>query len=222
MFASTRICASIPSSWSRNHQAEPHCIFPGTRPVLEVADHRGHQLVVGGVQVVEDRLRELVGLVEAVEEARERPRLLEVADRVEAGVGAEAPCACACCCCAGRRGGTAAPSRARGRGARGGGGGRSGRRAPRAASRACPPRSRSKSSTRSRRPNGSASSVSRPWSDARQPSSWKAVWRFSSAARSSSQRADRGACAAFSSFPTHAVHAARSSTSTALSGRHVG
>ena len=32
MFASTRIWASMPSSWSRNHQAEPHCIFPGTLP----------------------------------------------------------------------------------------------------------------------------------------------------------------------------------------------
>ena len=32
MFASARIWASIPSSWSRNHQAEPYCIFPGTLP----------------------------------------------------------------------------------------------------------------------------------------------------------------------------------------------
>ena len=64
--------------------------MPGTRAVLEVADHGGEELVVAGVEVVEDRLGELVLRVEAVEEARQRRGLREVADRVEAGVGAEA------------------------------------------------------------------------------------------------------------------------------------
>jgi hypothetical protein len=69
--------------------------------------------------------------------------------------------------------------------------------------------------------NGSASITSRPWSEARQPLSWKNVWRFSRASSSCCQ-VPIEAPAAFSSFSTHAVHAARSSTRTALSGRHVG
>ena len=102
------------------------------RAVLEVADHRREQLVVARVQVVEDRLGQLVGLVEAGRGSAPAAAPREVADGVEAGVRAERRRAAACCCCAARRGGTAAPSRARGPSARSRGAG------PTAAQRVAP------------------------------------------------------------------------------------
>ena len=62
----------------------------GDGPVLEVADHGGEELVVPGVQVVEDGLGELARGVECVQEAGERARHLEVTDRVGADVGTQA------------------------------------------------------------------------------------------------------------------------------------
>ena len=82
-------CHSIPSFWSRNHQPLPNWILPGDRAVLEVADHRRERVVVGGVEVVDDHLRQRVLAVEPVEVATERLDLRPVADRVDAGVGAE-------------------------------------------------------------------------------------------------------------------------------------
>ena len=58
--------------------------------VLEVADHGREELVVARVQVVEDRLGQLIALVEAVQEAASAARLLEVADGVAAHVRARA------------------------------------------------------------------------------------------------------------------------------------
>ena len=86
---SASICLRMPSSWSRNHQALPSCIFPGARAVVEAADDGGERLVVGGVQVVDDGLGQLAGRVQAIEKARQRDRLREVGDGVVAGVGAE-------------------------------------------------------------------------------------------------------------------------------------
>ena len=88
-------------------------------------------------------------------------------------------------------------------------------------SSAFPARSRAKRPAATSSVNGSASIASRPWSEARQPRSWKNEWRFSSAARSASQ-VPIEAPAAFSSFPSQAVHAGRSSTKNALSGLQVG
>src|SRR5690606_20067091 len=65
--------------------------LPRNRAVLEVADNRGEELVVARVQVVEDRLREAAGRVEPIEEPCERPRHLEVADRVGAGIEPDLP-----------------------------------------------------------------------------------------------------------------------------------
>ena len=45
----------------------------GHRAVLEVADHRGEQVIVAGVEVVEDRLRHLAGLLEAIEKSGQWP-----------------------------------------------------------------------------------------------------------------------------------------------------
>ena len=84
-----------------------------------------------------------------------------------------------------------------------------------------PARSRAKSACASMSVTGSASMRSRPWSEARQPSSWKKPWRLSSASSSESQVPIETPDAA-SSFSTHAVQAPRSSTMTALSGRQVG
>ena len=89
------------------------------------------------------------------------------------------------------------------------------------ASSARPARSRANSACASTSVKGSASRRSRPWSEARQPRSWKKPWRFSSASSSASQVPIETPDAA-SSFPTQAVQAARSSTMTALSGRQVG
>ena len=79
-------------------RAELH--LAGRAAVLEVADHRGQHVVVGRVEVVEDRLGQPVVAVEPVEEPRQRPGDLEVADRVEAGVRPERPRTSACCCSA--------------------------------------------------------------------------------------------------------------------------
>ena len=57
--------------------------------VLEIADHRGHQLVVARIEVVDDGLRKAVVAVEHVEEFRHLPADREVADRVEARIGTQ-------------------------------------------------------------------------------------------------------------------------------------
>ena len=89
MFDSAFICFSMPSSWSRNHQALPNCILPGTEPSWKMPMIVVEQLVVARVQVVDDGLRQLSVRVQAIEEARQRLALREVADRVVAGVGPE-------------------------------------------------------------------------------------------------------------------------------------
>ena len=57
--------------------------------VLEIPDHRRERVVVGRVQVVDDRLRQRVVLLEAIEIPAERVNLRQIADRVVAGVAAE-------------------------------------------------------------------------------------------------------------------------------------
>ncbi len=57
--------------------------------VLEVAAHGGEEVVVGGVEVVEDDAREFVGGVEGVEIPGKAAGMGEVADGVEAGIWAE-------------------------------------------------------------------------------------------------------------------------------------
>lgn len=55
--------------------------------VLKIAHHRGEDVVVGRVQVVEHDPRQRVFAVQRVKVARERAGLREVADRVHAGIG---------------------------------------------------------------------------------------------------------------------------------------
>ena len=62
----------------------------GDGAVLEVADHRGENVVICRVKVVEHDFRQGVFAVEGVEVAREGAGLREVADRVHSGVGAAA------------------------------------------------------------------------------------------------------------------------------------
>jgi hypothetical protein len=82
-------------------------------------------------------------------------------------------------------------------------------------------RSRANISAASASVPGSASIRSSPWSEARQPRSWKKEWRFSSACSRLSQVEIETAAAA-SSFSSQVVQPATSSTMTALSGRQVG
>jgi len=56
---------------------------------LIVADDGREHGIVGGVGVVEDRLGELVGGVERIEEAGQGTGVIEIADGVEAGVGSQ-------------------------------------------------------------------------------------------------------------------------------------
>jgi hypothetical protein len=57
----------------------------GEHPEMRLDPGREH-LVVRGIDGVQDRLRELVALVERVQEARQRTRLPAVADRIAARV----------------------------------------------------------------------------------------------------------------------------------------
>ena len=68
-------------------RAQLHAALLGA--VLEAAHERGEHLVVLRVEGVEDRARKRAGLLQAVEEARERGRHVPFADAVEAGVGTE-------------------------------------------------------------------------------------------------------------------------------------
>src|SRR5258706_7574586 len=61
----------------------------GHRAVLEVADHRGEQVIVAGVEVVEDRLLDLAGLLEAIEKSGQWPSHFKIADGVESGIPAD-------------------------------------------------------------------------------------------------------------------------------------
>src|SRR5258706_11165944 len=61
----------------------------GHRAVLEVADHRGHQVIVAGVKVVENRLRHLAGPLETIEKSGQWPRHFKIADGVESGIPAD-------------------------------------------------------------------------------------------------------------------------------------
>src|SRR5690606_14164943 len=58
--------------------------------VLEVADHRTENVVVGWIEVIEDDLGQLVVAVECVEVTRKSARLRKVSDRVHPGVGPNA------------------------------------------------------------------------------------------------------------------------------------
>ena len=88
-FESERILRLHPVLLVQEPPARAELHLARHRPVLEVAGHGCHQLVVARVQVVEDRSREPPLAVEAVEEPRQRSRHLEVADRVGAAVGAQ-------------------------------------------------------------------------------------------------------------------------------------
>ena len=70
-------------------------------------------VVVARIEVVENRLGQPVLAVEPVEELRQRPGDFEIADRIEAGVGAERREQPRVGVAQRARGGTAAPSRAR-------------------------------------------------------------------------------------------------------------
>ncbi len=78
---------SMPSFWSRNHQAGPSCILPGTRAVLEAGEQGGEHLGVARVDVVEDGLGQVAGGVERVQETDQGLGVGAVAHRVVAGVG---------------------------------------------------------------------------------------------------------------------------------------
>src|SRR5262245_38126821 len=68
--------------------AELH--LPANAPVLKAAGDRRAQLVVASLGVVEIRSSEPVVAIEPIEEAHERPSLLEVADGIEAAKVARA------------------------------------------------------------------------------------------------------------------------------------
>ena len=59
----------------------------GHRAVLKISDHRGEDIIVGRIDVVEDRPRQLVGVVERAQVGGQRPRLRKIADRIEPAVG---------------------------------------------------------------------------------------------------------------------------------------
>ena len=63
--------------------------FAGDGSILKIANHGGEGVVVGGVEVVEDRAREIAVALENVEIAGQRLDLREVSDAVEAGIGAQ-------------------------------------------------------------------------------------------------------------------------------------
>ena len=67
--------------------AKLHLAGHGT--VLKVADHRGEDIVVRGIQIVEHGTRQFAGRVERVEITTERAGLGKIADGVEAGIGPE-------------------------------------------------------------------------------------------------------------------------------------
>ena len=60
--------------------------FASDGSVLKIANHGGEGVVVGGVEIVENRLPERVLARERSEPADEARALAEVADRVAAGV----------------------------------------------------------------------------------------------------------------------------------------
>ena len=61
----------------------------GLGAVLEVAEHRGDDLVGTRIETIEDCTRELVLHIQFVEEMTHGPGCIELTDRVEAGVGSE-------------------------------------------------------------------------------------------------------------------------------------
>ena len=67
--------------------AELH--FAGHAAVLKVADHRGDNLVVGRIDVIENRFGQPVVAIQAVEELYHRLRAEKVADRIETGIRSE-------------------------------------------------------------------------------------------------------------------------------------
>ena len=62
----------------------------GDRPVVEVADERGEDVIIGGVEIVNNGLGKFVGAFEAVKEATQRFRLVPVTDGVKARITTEA------------------------------------------------------------------------------------------------------------------------------------
>jgi len=63
--------------------------FARDAAVHEVAEHGTEDVVIGGIEVVEDGTREALLLIEAVEEEGQVACLREIADGIESGVGAE-------------------------------------------------------------------------------------------------------------------------------------
>jgi len=63
--------------------------LPGYGTILEIAQHGGNQVVVSRVEVVDDGFGQLVGRIQSVQELAHGLGYGEVADGVEAGIGAQ-------------------------------------------------------------------------------------------------------------------------------------
>ena len=57
--------------------------FPGHAAVLKISDHRREQIIIRRVQVVDDRLRQRILLIQPIQITRERLRLRKIPDRIE-------------------------------------------------------------------------------------------------------------------------------------------
>lgn len=87
-FESAFSCQSMPSFWSRNH----HRCQTATcrnRAVLEIADHGSDNVIVGGIEVIQDHLGQFSSRFQPIQVAHQRFDLRPVADRVVPGVGAK-------------------------------------------------------------------------------------------------------------------------------------
>ena len=63
--------------------------FAGDGTVLEISDHGGEEVVITGIQIVENHFGQRVFAIELVEVGAEGFRLRNVGDGIEAGIGAE-------------------------------------------------------------------------------------------------------------------------------------
>ena len=79
----------MPSFWSRNHQLAPNWTLPFTPSCGKFPGHAGENIIVGGIEIVDDRFRQRILAVEQIEIRGERPPLRPIADRIETGVGSE-------------------------------------------------------------------------------------------------------------------------------------
>ena len=79
----------MPSFWSRNHQPRPDLEFAGDGAILEIAEHGGEGVIVGGIEVVDDRLGQGIVQLQPVEIGGQGAGLREIADGIEAGIRSE-------------------------------------------------------------------------------------------------------------------------------------